>query len=139
MVQKPTVDPSDLASLHVIRDLHPEPQEPASIIPERELPRKLALTPLQVKDALRNINEDSAAGPDLMSVRWISLIATSQHRVSADFSSFQLLTDTVNKLAAGDFRRMSPISSPPLSLLLFIRAKEISGISPLHDRDKCLQ
>ena len=49
------------------------------------------------------MDKDSATGPDRAGVRWLLLVANSEHRVHPDFSGLELLTLVVKKLAAGDF------------------------------------
>lgn len=55
----------------------PTPVDPVSIIPEKDLPPKPKICPDRVHAAIKEINKESATGPDRAGVRWLLLVASN--------------------------------------------------------------
>lgn len=103
MVQKTFVDLTATYALHKMKALHPTPADPVSIIPDRDLPPKPYVEDEAAKDALHGMTSYAAAGPHRMGVRYMSLIANSQLRLSPEVFGLRILSEVVEKLPAGEF------------------------------------
>ena len=98
LASQPALDPTASGVFQKMQALHPVPDDPISVIPDSSLPPKPKISPAAVKAALRSMDNDSAAGPDRMGVRWLDLIASSHISVDPDRSALDLLTTVIGKL-----------------------------------------
>lgn len=80
--------------------------------PQRPTP-KPCVSVDTVRSALSAMEKDSATGQYRAGVRWLLLVANSEHRFHPNLSGLELLAKVVQNLAAGEFSSdVSRMTSP---------------------------
>lgn len=130
LINPPLADLKDPSTIYKLRALHRSPRGLVVPLPPSVYPRPPEIAGHKILQAVRRLNPNSAAGPDLMSPKLLHLLPNTKFSPHAVVTGLSALTNLVNRLARVSFPlRTIPLTSAATLLPLYPRPEEISPMA----------